>query len=105
VIDTLVGTSSEKKPAEPVASKDGEIVEGERHRRPRGQQPGSVGYGRRDYSGLETVEEIHDLPEDERVCPQCRLPFAPFSEETSEQVDWQERIVRIVHRRPTYRRA
>ena len=74
-------------------------------RRRRGQQPGSPGHGRRDYSGLETVEEIHDLPEDERVCPQCRSPYVPFGEETSEQVDWQVRIVRIVHRRPTYRRT
>lgn len=101
----LFGTSSEKKPAEPVASKDGEIVESERHRRPRGQQPSSVGHGRRDYSGLESVEEIHDLPEDERVCAECGSPYAPFGEETCEQVDWQVRIVRIVHRRPTRRRS
>lgn len=105
----VFGTSSEKKQASqkstvPSSGEDAGAATGDPRRR-RGQQPGSPGHGRRDYSGLETVEEIHDLPEDERVCPQCRSPYVPFGEETSEQVDWQVRIVRIVHRRPTYRRT
>lgn len=105
----VFGTSSEKNQASqkltvPSSGEDAGAAAGEPRRR-RGQQPGSTGHGRRDYSGLETVEEIHDLPEDERVCPQCDSPYAPFGEETSEQVDWQVRIVRIVHRRPTYRRT
>jgi transposase len=105
----VFGTSSEKnqasqKQAVPSSGEDAGAAAGEPRRR-RGQQPGSTGHGRRDYSGLETVEEIHDLPKDERVCPQCDSPYAPFGEETSEQVDWRVRIVRIVHRRPTYRRT
>ena len=32
----------------------------------RGQRPGSKGHGRRDYSGLETREEIHDVPDGQR---------------------------------------
>jgi hypothetical protein len=30
--------------------------------RARGQQPGSKGHGRRDYSHLESREEVHDVP-------------------------------------------
>jgi transposase len=105
----VFGASSEKKQASqkstvPSSREDAGAATGEPLRR-RGQQPGSTGHGRRDYSGLETVEEIHDLSENERVCPECGSPYAPFGEETSEQVDWQVRIVRIVHRRPTYRRT
>jgi transposase len=74
-------------------------------RRGRGQQPGSRGHGRRDYSGLPTREEVHDVPADERVCPGCGTAYARFGEEACEQVDWEVHLVRVVHRRPTYRRT
>lgn len=74
-------------------------------RRRRGQRPGSRGHGRRDYSHLHTEERVYDVPEAERVCPQCGAGYVPFAEERSEQIDWQVRIVRIVHIRPTYRRT
>ncbi len=70
----------------------------------RGQRPGSKGHGRRDYSHLVTEEQVHDVPEAKRVCPNCQAAYAPFGEETSDQVDWRVVLVRIVHRRPTYRR-
>lgn len=73
-------------------------------KRRRGQKPGSKGHGRRDYSDLETEEHVHDVPPDVRVCPKCGTYYERFGEETSEQIDWRVRIVRIVHRRPTYRR-
>lgn len=73
--------------------------------RKRGQRPGSRGHGRRDYSHLPTREEIHDVPAGERVCPRCGAGYAPFGEECCEQIDWQVQLVRIVHRRPTYRRT
>lgn len=100
----VFGASSEKKkPAKPTTPQaDG--AEGCERRR-RGQQPGSAGHGRRDYSGLETVEEVHDVPADERVCPNCGADYAPFGEERAEQIDWQVRIVRVIHHRPTYRRT
>jgi len=71
-------------------------------RRRRGQKPGSAGHGRRDYSALETEEVVHDLPEHERLCPDCGEAYEPFGEETSTQVDWQVRIVRVLHRRRRY---
>ena len=98
----VFGTSSEKsKPVEPRRGKDDVTSE----KRRRGQQPGGPGHGRRDYSALETVEEIHDVAEEERICPGCGAPYAAFGEETSYQIDWQVRIVRHLHRRPTYRRT
>ncbi|MEX5637584.1 hypothetical protein [Parafrankia sp. FMc2] len=37
----------------------------------RGQRRGSKGHGRRDYSHLDTREEVHDMPEAERACSAC----------------------------------
>jgi transposase len=73
--------------------------------RRRGQRPGSRGHGRRDYSHLPGREEIHDVPEDQRACPLCGAPYARFAEETCEQIDWEVRLIRITHRRPSYRRT
>ena len=74
-------------------------------KRGRGQRKGSCGHGRRDYSHLLTREEIHDVPGGERVCRCCGAGYAAFGEETCEQIDWLVQLVRIVHRRPTYRRT
>jgi len=100
----VFGASSEQKRLGKSAADDADGGEHSERRR-RGQQPGSRGHGRQDYSGLETVEEIHDVPEGERFCSRCGAAYVPFGEECSEQIDWQVRIVRIVHRRPTYRRS
>jgi len=100
----VFGASSEKKKS-PAGSPAGDAGGGGGSGRRRGQQPGSRGHGRRDYSDLETDEEIHDVPDGERFCPHCGAAYAPFGEESCEQIDWQVRIVRIVHRRPTYRRT
>jgi transposase len=71
----------------------------------RGQRPGSKGHGRRDYSHLPTREEIHDVPPGQRVCPDCGREFTALGSEDSEQIDWQVRLIRVVHRRLRYRRA
>src|SRR6187551_26388 len=73
--------------------------------RGRGQRKGSRGHGRRDYSHLPTREEIHDVPDGERVCPRCVADYVPFGEECSELIDWQVQLMRVVIRRPTYRRG
>ncbi len=107
----LFGRSSEKKAkkeeasADPSPAPDGPDESAEEPRRRRGQQPGAAGHGRRDYSELPTEEEVHDLGAEDRCCPTCEAPYEPFGEETSSQVDWQVRLVRIVHRRPKYRRT
>ncbi|MGH8980639.1 MAG: IS66 family transposase, partial [Acidimicrobiales bacterium] len=91
------GTSAAVEVTEPATAS--------RDRRRRGQRPGSAGHGRRDYADLETEEVVHDLGEEERVCPVCGTAYEPFGDETSAQIDWRVRIVRVVHRRRKYRRA
>jgi transposase len=70
----------------------------------RGQQRGSRGHGRRDYSHLETEEVIHDVADGLRCCAECGLEFEFLGSETSDQVDWRVTLIRIVHRRLRYRR-
>jgi transposase len=53
---------------------------------------------------LESREEIHDVPADARCCAGCGLEFERLGVETSEQIDWQVTITRVVHRRLRYRR-
>jgi len=92
------GTQVAEESTEPAtASGDG--------RRRRGQRPGSPGHGRRDYEELEEEEVLHDVPEEERVCPLCGCPYEDFGEESSTQIDWRVKIVRVVHRRCRYRRG
>ncbi|HEY2764487.1 MAG TPA: IS66 family transposase [Pseudonocardiaceae bacterium] len=70
----------------------------------RGQQRGSRGHGRRDYSHLETEEVVHDVADGLRCCADCGLEFEFLCAETSDQVDWRVKLIRIVHRRLRYRR-
>src|SRR5688572_11052596 len=86
----VFGASSEKKKS-PAGTPAGDAGGGGSSGRRRGQQPGSRGHGRRDYSNLETDEEIHDVPESERFCPHCCAAYVPFGEECCEQIDWQVR--------------
>ena len=102
------GKSSEKTATPPASPPEdvepgGDVVDAARRRR--GQQPGSRGHGRRDYSHLPTVEEIHDVAEVDRVCPRCGAGYDRFGEECCEQIHWEVRIVRVVHHYPTYRRT
>jgi Transposase C of IS166 homeodomain len=70
----LFGRSSEKQDPDPSAGAgegaDQQVPDGGRPGKG-GQRPGSVGHGRRDYSHLDTREEIHDVPDAERVCAGC----------------------------------
>jgi transposase len=107
----LFGRSSEKTRLTP--DRGGEAAESDRPetrrgldgpQRRRGQRPGSQGHGRRDYSHLDTREEVHDVPAEARVCAGCGLEFEFLGSQTSEQIDWQVTITRVVHRRLRYRR-
>jgi transposase len=109
----LFGTSSEKgdagKPGaggQPGGGGDDKGAGGGRAGgRRRGQRPGSAGHGRRRHEHLDAEEQIHDLPEGERCCPQCGQPYEPLGEDVSEQVSWRIRVWRVVHRRRKYARG
>jgi transposase len=110
----LFGRSSERtRPApdgaDDVERPDGDSADSAREpgdpgRSPRGQRRGGRGHGRRDYSHLETREEVHDVPVGQRVCACCGIAFEPLGAQSSEQIDWRVRVTRIVHRRLRYRR-
>ncbi len=72
--------------------------------RNRGQQAGAKGHGRRRRENLPTEEIIHSLPEAARRCPVCEAPFSAFPRsEDSEEIHWEVRLVRRVHKRMRYR--
>lgn len=72
--------------------------------RPRGQQPGRKGHKRRDYSHLPVREEVLDLPEGQRQCSSCGLPFAPFPDTDDTTIlEVEVRAHRRVCRRRRYR--
>ena len=72
----------------------------------RGQQPGSKGHGRRDFSHLPAEEEQIELPADKRCCPHCRLPFKDYPPtEDSEVLEITVKAHRRIIRRKRYRRT
>ena len=68
----------------------------------RGQKPGSRGHGRRDYSHIQTREVIHDVPEEQRRCTCCGQEYKFLGSESSDRIDWEVVITRVVHRRLRY---
>ena len=74
-------------------------------RRARGQQPGSVGHGRKLRKNLAVVETVLDLCEQQKRCPRCGSAWENFgSPHTSEQIEWEVRLFRRRTIRPKYRR-
>ena len=72
-------------------------------KRKRGQQPGAKGHGRQRRTDLPSETVIHDVAENDKICPQCRLPRIPFFKtEDSEEVHWEARLVRRIHKRRQY---
>jgi transposase len=68
-------------------------------KRPRGRQPGQPAPRRRDYSHLPIREQFMDLPESERVCPDCGLAVTACGTEDSEQLEIEIIVYRRVIRR------
>lgn len=109
----LFGRKSEKQAAaqavsaeEPDSESEGVGAQEPPAKRPRGQQRGAPGHGRRRRTEVRTVVVEHDLPEGERCCPRCGKPFTPMpSDETSEEIDWEVEVRRKVHRRKRYRKT
>jgi transposase len=93
----LYGRKSEKSSGKSETERpDGE-------KRPRGQQRESRGHGRRDYSHLEAETEVLCLPENERTCSICGLPFEEFPDtEDSEILEIEVRAHRRIIKRKKY---
>lgn len=73
-------------------------------KKPRGQQRGKPSPPRRDHSHLPAVEDIRDLPADQKACTGCGNPFAPFpGTEDSEVLEIEVKAYRRVIRRKRYR--
>jgi transposase len=72
--------------------------------RKRGQQRGRPGPRRRDHAHLLAKEEPCDLPENEKQCPHCGLPFEPFpGTEDSTVLEIEVQAYRRIIRRQRYR--
>ncbi len=71
----------------------------------RGQRKDRPGPTRRDYSHLPVVEELRELPELRRVCPQCGAAIVPSDTEDSEQIEIEVRAYRRRIRRRRYQRT
>jgi transposase len=73
-------------------------------KRPRGQQAGRPGHGRRDYSHLPATVQEAELTGNDCRCPQCQLPFEPLaSTEDSTVLEIAVRAHRRIVRRHRYR--
>jgi transposase len=110
----LYGRSSEgcHRPNTLAYSPDGQPAPGDQGaatapapRRPRGQQRGRPGHGRRSFEHLSVTNEVADLPPDQRRCSACGLPFAPCGSEPNPTtlVEVEVRAHRRVIRRRRYR--
>ncbi len=67
--------------------------------RKRGQQADKPGHGRTPRPDMERKPEVHDPPEEERVCPCCGLPYVKNGSHDSETIEVEVRAhVRTIHR-------
>src|SRR5438876_5774011 len=67
--------------------------------RQRGRQPDQPAPRRRDYSHLPAREQFIDLPEAEKICPDCGRPLKTCGTEDSEQLEIEIIVYRRVIRR------
>ena len=73
--------------------------------RPRGQQPGSRGHGRRDHSGLPAQVEEHELGPSATCWGKCGGAYRTAGSEDSEVLEVEVRAYRRVIKRQRYRRS
>ena len=74
-------------------------------KRPRGQQPGAAGHGRKRREGLPVIEIELDPPAEAILCACCGGVWEPWGEpEVSEEIEWDVRLYRRRTKRNKYRR-
>ena len=100
----IFGQRSEKQsPADRSNHLEGE--EGTSPQRKKGQQRERPGPKQRDYSHLPAVDELRELPFDQRACPKCGQSLTPSDAEESELIEIEVRAYRRKIRRRRYRRT
>jgi transposase len=105
--DQLFGRKSEKSSTQDRSNH----LEGENDDRDsatppkRGQRKDRPGPRRRDYSHLPVVDDPHELPEDQRICPECGAALSSSNTEDSEQIEIDVRPHRRRIRRRRYQRT
>ena len=81
----------EKKTEKSKSKSESEKKNADKKKRNRGQQPNQPSPGRRDQDHLPQNEENYDLPESDKYCPCCGLPFVEMADtEDSELIETQE---------------
>jgi transposase len=104
--DQLFGRKSETaSPRDRSNRLEGEDDRAPSRPRKRGQRTDRPGPIRRDYRHLPVVEELHELPEEQRVCPHCAAALSPSDTEDSEQIEIEVEAYRRVIRRRRYQRT
>lgn len=82
------------------------LSDGRTARRSRGHQPGAPGHGRHRHPNLPEVVVDHEVPPAERRCPRCGLRYRDLGDaQPTEELDWEVRVIRRVHRRHRYLRT
>lgn len=74
-------------------------------KRSRGRQIGAPGHGRQRRDNIEPVQCVHDFTPEERQCARCGLPYEDFSEKTSEEIHFEYKLIRRIHRRKIVRKT
>lgn len=83
-----------------------EQQEEEKKKKKRGQQKGTPGHGRKKRDKLPVIDDFRDLPEEEKFCPCCGLPYDPLSDtEDSDVVEVNVQAHVRRYRRKKYKRA
>jgi transposase len=104
--DQLFGRKSEAAPSRDRKNHlEGEEDQASSAPRKRGQRNDRPGPKRRDYSDLPVVEDLRELAEEQRVCPQCGAALSPSDTEDSEQIEIEVNAYRRVIRRRRYQRT
>jgi transposase len=101
---TEASASSTQPPPTPAPATTAATTPDAAKPRPRGQQAGQPGHGRRDYSRLAARVENAELSGAACCCPQCKLPFQPIGgTEDSTVLEVEVRAHRRLVKRRRYR--
>ena len=82
---------------------EGASVAATQTKRPKGQQAGTAGHGRKKHENLPSIEVFHDLKERDKLCPICGQAFMAFpTTADSEDIHYEVRVTRRIHKRKCY---